>query len=51
MEIKLQDCTLQDALDELKFQQKKYPGAHFEGKGNSEVVIKLYDSQIMVLKQ
>ena len=50
MEIKLNDCTLQDALDELKFQQKKHPGAHFEGKGNGEVVIKLYDSQILKIK-
>ena len=51
MEIKLQDCTLQDAMNELKFQQQKYPNAHFEGKGNGEVVIKLYDSQIIALKQ
>lgn len=48
MEIKLNDCTLQDALDELKFQQKKYPNAHFSGKGSGEVVIKCYDDEIIV---
>jgi hypothetical protein len=41
MEIKLQDCTTNDALRELQFQQQKYPNAHFAGRGNGEVVIEV----------
>ena len=41
MEILLNDSTLSEALEELQFQQKKYPNAHFKGKGDGTVVIEV----------
>ena len=39
MEIILNDCTLTDALEELKYHQQKGYEAYFEGRGNGKVVL------------
>lgn len=49
MEITLNDCTLSDAVRELEFQQKKYPNAHFEGKGDGTVVIQTNNETELIL--
>jgi putative component of toxin-antitoxin plasmid stabilization module len=39
MEIKLNDCSLNEAMEEINFHQQKGYEVYFKGRGNGEVVI------------
>ena len=51
MELLLNDCSLSEAMEELRFQQKRYPNACFKGLGNGSVVIRLCDENIIVMEE
>ena len=49
MQITLMDCTLYDALRELKYHQQKGRDCHFKGLGNGQVVLEVnYDKEKML---
>lgn len=41
MEITLNDCTLLEAMEEMKYHQSCGREAYFEGVGNGNVIIKV----------
>lgn len=49
MELMITEGTLSELMEELQFQQKKYPNAVLKGRGDGNVMIQLNEDRLFTL--